>query len=226
MQARRKFSTDSTFQGQSQSEAALAGPPTSDPNPTPTPTPGPRRRTSRRDHRSPAARAGRDLAERLVMLAPHLPPNERALVESVFGDGKTCVDLARLIGRNPRSVRAQLARITARMSQPLFAWVVLHESSLPRALRTIARDCILHGKSVADVARAHNIPYHQARQMRQALITLARTRVIGPAAAPPASPCGVRARARPRAKWRTSAPQPDRAAPSALFTPGSHGDSR
>lgn len=168
------------------------------------------------DRRTLYSRTSRDLAERLVALAPHLPPEEQALIERLFADGRTAADTARLTGRSARSIRAQAARIMARTADPLFAWVLLHEEALPPSLRAVARGCILHGRPLRAVARELGLTYHQARAIRQSIVTLARSRIvsarsISPAPTPRREGARPRAsaeppprRARPRAPWRTT----------------------
>ncbi len=171
-------------------------------------------------HDTGAATARRTRAERLMAVAPHLPSDERALIHQVYGDGRSATEVARLTGDSPRAVRARLARITTRVDDPLFAWVVVHERALPPLLRAIAKGNILHHRPLRDVARERGLSYHQARALRQSIVSLAQARIVSAAAiapsvasAPDKPPPGSQERTprtarRPKAHWRSGDASP------------------
>src|SRR5690606_1121759 len=69
------------------------------------------------DHRRKAAR---DAAERVLARAEFLPPEERRLIEAVYGDGWTIRRVAEVSGVHPRVMSRRINRIVARTLSPEF----------------------------------------------------------------------------------------------------------
>ena len=103
-------------------------------------------------------------AERLVQRAAWLRPDERALIEAVYGEGRTCADLARLMGVPAETVRRRVRRATRRAASGLFAFVAQHRESWGGARRGVATRCVLHGATLREAADALGLSLHAVRQ--------------------------------------------------------------
>lgn len=110
----------------------------------------------------------RDLAERLVLRAEHLPPDERALVEAVFRDGRSVSEIARLAGvadehATVRSLRRRLHRAVERALSDRFIYVASHLKGWPATRRRVAQACFLNGRSMREAARELGLTLHVVR---------------------------------------------------------------
>lgn len=116
----------------------------------------------------------RDQVEYLLSVAEHLPKADQLLVEQAYGQGTSVADLARLAGRSRRAVQARLTRLTKRLRQPLFAYVVLHGDLLPQDARRVARLVVLHGHSLRHTAAVLDRSLHYVREQMRTSRALAR----------------------------------------------------
>lgn len=111
----------------------------------------------------------RAYAERLLHLAEHLPPDERALVEAVYRDGRSTAELARLAGVPVRHFQRKLNKIMGRVGDPLFLFTVTRLDTLPPEIRPVARRAVLHGRTQRDTAHATGQSLHQVRKALERL---------------------------------------------------------
>ncbi len=116
----------------------------------------------------------RDQVEYLLSVAEHLPRADQVLIEQAYGQGTSVADLARLAGRSRRAVQTRLARLTKRIRQPMFAYVVLHGDLLPSEARRVARLVVLHGYSLRHTAAALDRSLHYVREQMHTIRALAR----------------------------------------------------
>lgn len=118
-------------------------------------------------------RHSRELAERLVELAAHTNPEDRALIEAVYRDGVTAARLATLSGRTPRAVRQRIRTIVTRLLSPRFAYVLAHGDAWPTRRRRIADACVLKGLSIREAAEALGLSVHAVRRQLDLINALA-----------------------------------------------------
>lgn len=102
-------------------------------------------------------------SDRLVELAAALAPPDRTLVESVYRDGRTIQDLARLMAVPRRTLQARVDALLRRINDPLYQFVATKSELLPRECRTVARRVICEGQSQRDAARATRLSLHTVR---------------------------------------------------------------
>jgi DNA-directed RNA polymerase specialized sigma24 family protein len=118
------------------------------------------------DHRRKAAR---EPAERILARAEFLPPEERQLIEAVYGDGWTIRRVAELSGTHPRVMSKRIARIVARAMSPEFTFVAMRQRTWRGTRRAVSRACVLHGLSQREAARRLGLSLHCVRRQHQAI---------------------------------------------------------
>ncbi|GAB4520266.1 MAG: hypothetical protein Tsb0013_23890 [Phycisphaerales bacterium] len=109
----------------------------------------------------------REHAERIVAHAVALPPQDRAMVESVYEQGLTVARLAGLRGECPRALRRRLRSVIARVLSPRYAFVLGHRHTWTPARRKIATAVVLHGRSMRAAASALGYSFHTVRKEMQ-----------------------------------------------------------
>lgn len=114
-------------------------------------------------------RKRRDLSDHLLLRAEWLEPSERALVEAVYRDGRSAIELAALAGRTPRSMRRRLRRIVRRVLAPEFVFVAQRRSRWTASRRRVADACILHGRSMREAATELGLTLHTIRRHMEAI---------------------------------------------------------
>ena len=166
-------------------------------------------------------RVRRELANTLVDRAKWLPQPDRALVEAVFGDGKSIAEiwelgiLASASSHAPtlgdprtsqknherevqlRRLRRHLARLIKRLTTPRFAYVAAGMDTWPATRRRVAMACVLRGHSIRKAARELDLSFHTVRQNLQRIDAICDAAVL------------VR-RQTTQAAWRQSHTQGDR----------------
>lgn len=115
-----------------------------------------RRSSSRLDQRADV--------DRLVRLADHLPPGERAIILGVYEAGLGATQLGHLMDANPRTIRRRLRGIERRVRDPIFAFVLAHRSQWTAERRRVAESRWLHGRSIRDITRATGVSLHRVRR--------------------------------------------------------------
>jgi len=103
-------------------------------------------------------------AERLVQRAAWLRPDERALIEAVFGEGRSCTDLAKLMGATPEVVRRRVRRAAKRAGSDLFGFVASRRDTWPAELSRVATKCALEGATLRGAAADLGVSLHVVRR--------------------------------------------------------------
>lgn len=132
--------------------------------PIPTPETVDLRRSLHREH-----------AELLIARSACLPPDERALIQSVYDAGLTVARVAALRRECPRSLRRRLRRIIGRLLTPRFAYVMRSRDAWPVTRRNIATCIVLHGHSMRKASRMLECSLHTVRKEMQKVDALAET---------------------------------------------------
>lgn len=109
----------------------------------------------------------REHAEVIIARAACLPPQDRALVESVYDEGMTVARLAGLRNECPRALRRRLRRVIARVLSPRFAFVMRERDAWPATRRKVATSVVLHGVSMRRAATLLKCSFHTIRKEMQ-----------------------------------------------------------
>ncbi len=105
----------------------------------------------------------RDETDRLLHLAQWLPAPERALIEAVFRDHRTCVEAGALVSQTPRQVRKRLRALVARLTDPPFELVVRSRDRWPVMRRRIGSTVFLQGRTQREAAAHLQLSHHTVR---------------------------------------------------------------
>ena len=124
-------------------------------------------------------RQGRDLAEALVARAEHLLPEDRALLNAVYRDGNSAMEVATLTGAAPRAVRRKIRTLAQRVLDPRFAFVLVHRDAWPPTRRKVATELICHGRPLRETAKHLNLSLHAVRRHADAIRVVYEAHVKG-----------------------------------------------
>lgn len=109
-------------------------------------------------------RRRRELCDQVLARAAWLEPSDRALLEAVYRDGRSAVELAQLTGDNPRTLRRRIRRLVRRVLGPEFAFVAGRRERWTSSRRRVAEACILHGQSMRTAASELGVSLHTVRR--------------------------------------------------------------
>lgn len=102
--------------------------------------------------------------DRIVELASHLPPGDRALITSVYERGMCPAEVARTAGKPARTIRRKVQRLVKRISSPEFTFVLHSRHRWPHSTRKIAEAIILRGEPQRHAAARLNVTLHRVRR--------------------------------------------------------------
>ena len=117
-------------------------------------------------------RLRREMADLIVARAEELPPGDAALLESIYGDGRSVTSLAPMLGCDVRKLRRRVKRLVARLHSPEFTFVISHRHKWTPSRRRVAEACFIRGLSIRQAARDLNLTYHTVRRHAEALRAL------------------------------------------------------
>lgn len=115
-------------------------------------------------------------AEWLVSRAQWLAEADRALVEAVYRDGKTTVELARLLETDACTVRRRMKKLVRRLASSKAVWVARHMERWSPMRRRVATACVLHGLSLRESASEVGQSLYAVRQHMHAIDALYEAR--------------------------------------------------
>jgi len=119
------------------------------------------------------ATRGRELGERLVRLAEHLPAGDRVLLEQAFGRGMGMTELAILTGTSYRRLRRRILRLARRVQSPTYRFLITHGTLLTPEVRRTCEHRVFHGCSLRQTARVTQQSLHTVRRHAVMLDALA-----------------------------------------------------
>ncbi len=114
----------------------------------------------------------RRAAEEIVRRARLLHPDERAVIEAVYGEGRSFAELGRLAGVRAESLRCRARRALRRADTDLFRFVAQHHGAWPPHTRRVARLWVLHGLSLRKIAERLAVSLHVVRTHANAVRAL------------------------------------------------------
>ena len=112
------------------------------------------------------------MTDSIVTRAQHLAGQDRDLVISMYRDGYSAAQIARLGNLDPRQVRRRIKLALNRMTTPLFIFVITHKSNWSPTRRKIAKSLFQSGNSIRQTATQLNLKVHQVRRHRTAILEL------------------------------------------------------
>ncbi len=110
--------------------------------------------------------------DRVLDRAEWLPADERTLIESVFRDGRTAVEVAHLTREDPRAVRRRVRRAVDRAMSDRLAFVVRARGSWSPTRRRVADLTVIEGVSMRAASERLGLSYHTVRRHREAIEAL------------------------------------------------------
>lgn len=119
-----------------------------------------------------ASHVPRERLEQVLALAAHLGDDDRLLIEQVYEHGMSPTEVACLLGKRPRSVRARLEQILRHIRSAEFRFMVLRGQRLPRATREVGRVVVLERHSLRQAANLLGCSLHHVRQHMQVIQAL------------------------------------------------------
>ena len=116
--------------------------------------------------------ARRSLPSSFAQRTDYLPPDEAALLRSVYHDGVTIAAIAAMAGVTHATIRSRLRRILHRLDDPCFAFVLAHRAAWPPPMARVAPACFLHGHPLRRTAADLNMSIAAVRRYRDAVAAL------------------------------------------------------
>ncbi len=110
------------------------------------------------------------LTDSIVTRAQHLKGNDKPLVLAMYRDGQTAAQIARLGNQDPRQVRRRIRRALSRMTDPVFIFVITHQTNWSTTRRKVAQSLFQAGCSIRQTANDLNLKMHQVRRHRAAIL--------------------------------------------------------
>ncbi|MEQ8770301.1 MAG: hypothetical protein RIB60_07310 [Phycisphaerales bacterium] len=110
--------------------------------------------------------------DRVLDRAEWLPASERTLVESVFRDGRTAVEIAHLTREDPRAVRRRVRRAVDRAMSDRLAFVMRARAGWSPTRRRVADLTIVEGVSMRIASQRLGLSYHTVRRHKEAIEAL------------------------------------------------------
>lgn len=114
-------------------------------------------------------RLRREMVDVIVARSSVLAPADAALVQSVYGDGRSIASVAVLLGCDERKVRRRVKRLVARLGSAPFLYVLSHRHTWPSSRRRVAEACFLRGLSIRQAADELKLTYHAVRRQVEAV---------------------------------------------------------
>lgn len=114
-------------------------------------------------------RRKREQIEQILARAAWLPDSDRAVLEAVFGEGKTVTEVAVLMGCPPRALRRRVRRLLDRVLAHRFVFVTSRIDGWPPTRRRVATACVIEGCSLRDAAKRLGISLYSVRRHHEAI---------------------------------------------------------
>jgi len=105
----------------------------------------------------------RDGVERVLDLAEHLEPSDRALLSAIYERGMTATAFAEAAGQKARTVRYRVRKLLDRVSSPGYRAIVAQREAWPRERQRVAEAVFLAGRTQRDAAKRLGMSLHQVR---------------------------------------------------------------
>jgi hypothetical protein len=114
-------------------------------------------------------RSGRTRAEpqhdHALQRAAHLLPDDRVLVEMVLQHRMSLRQVATILKQTPGTISRRLRRITNRMTNPIVDALLDSNLHVAAQYRRLGIAYFLQGQSIPTLARAHQLPADEVKQI-------------------------------------------------------------
>jgi hypothetical protein len=94
-------------------------------------------------------------------------PQDRELINAIYGEGLTAQQVATMTGASPRRVRRRIRALAERLLSERFTFVVRHREAWPPTRRRVATACVLQGRTLRAAAKHLRISLHAVRKEMQ-----------------------------------------------------------
>lgn len=111
-----------------------------------------------------------DDEDRLRNRALLLKPEDRALVEGLYGKGMTTLEMARLLNVSQETVRRRGRKLLRHLRSPLFSFVLAQRAGWEATRRKVAETRFLQRRSLRDAAVKADLTMHQVRTQSTAIL--------------------------------------------------------
>jgi transposase len=123
---------------------------------------------------SARATAGRrEQVDQLLAMAEYLAPDDRALIEAIYGRGLSVRQVARAGCVTPGRITRRLRRLMQRLASPTFRLALTDSQDWPAQRRRIAEMALVKGVSLRDTAASVGVSLYRERQELERLRGLA-----------------------------------------------------
>lgn len=106
----------------------------------------------------------REDVERLLRLARHLAPADRALLTAVYDRGMSANALAEATLAKRRVLHRRVKQLIRRVSSPAFRFVLRRSDDWTASRRRIGEAVVCHGRSIRSTARQLGLSVHHVRR--------------------------------------------------------------
>ena len=110
----------------------------------------------------------------LLLRAQWLPRADRELVESVYREGKSAAEIARLGSDSVGVVRNRIKQVVSRLCSDRLPFVVERSPSWSPTRRRVARQCVIEGHSMRVASERLGVSLHTVRRHMGAVDELYR----------------------------------------------------
>ncbi len=109
-------------------------------------------------------RSRQNWAGRILELAEHLAPGDRALISMIYYHGMTASEFARAAGTHRRSVAMRIRRLVDRITSDTYQRVVAIHKTWPPQRQAVAEAIFLQGMTQREAAKRLDISLHRVRR--------------------------------------------------------------
>ncbi len=122
-------------------------------------------RTERRE-------ASQTMAELVLQRAEVLDEHDRALLQAIYAEGKSCAFVARLSNVPAHQVQRRVRELAKRVTSPQFAFVLRQRAHWNPTMARVATEVFLRGRSLKGAQNALKFTYHSVRRQRDAVLAM------------------------------------------------------
>ena len=110
-----------------------------------------------------------EMREAIAKRSRNLEGRDREIMLSIYHDGRSAASIARISGENHRAMVRHVRKITSRVLNPLFPFVIQHRETWSRRRQRIAKLIYIQGLSIRETADLMKISIYLVRKHRNAI---------------------------------------------------------
>jgi len=116
--------------------------------------------------------ASQFLADLLMGRADVLEEHEQALLQAIYGEGKSCAFVARLSNVPVRRIQRRVRDLARRLLSPLATFVLRQRGQWNPTMARVATEVFLRGRSLKGAQGSLRMTYHAVRRQRDAVLAM------------------------------------------------------